>query len=484
MDKIDGQPLYQHPQNNPMKASEANSYYQQIYERELFYEKELKSLQTELEITKDNCGTYDLRPTYQKPSPNETKGSSGKGFVVLFMKNIAQTTKNVYVTSARDVQLNITTSSRLDSSLKIQIDRNMRVNLSHHIIFPTALELTSFKKEVKSVLIETSEDVNVISFDDGDRTVGSTANIPIHKLSTKYIVISIKPSKKSQLAVAAIENNTTVSITFKMKNNFALEIEGEVFYNGGVFSFSLDRFETYQIEHSADLTGSVIESSFPIAAFSGNDCTQLHGFGFCDHLITQLPPTDKVDKTYIIPPNSNDRKTIIRITTIEKSDIIYIIGSENKTITLDKLEFFETQISSNQICFIESSNPVIVTGIGLASKTLNLSDPSMTIIPGINQYLNYFKVVVPSGFVNNFVTIMIKEYSKDLIRINSTVINLSNIVFEGYVLAGNIIYSVRSIRVVEGVLTAFTLDGEKFGMLFSGIQTAEAYSFSGNFLLP
>lgn len=43
----------------------------------------------------------------------------------------------------------------------------MRVNLSHHIIFPTALELTSFKKEVKSVLIETSEDVNVISFDDG-----------------------------------------------------------------------------------------------------------------------------------------------------------------------------------------------------------------------------------------------------------------------------------------------------------------------------
>lgn len=35
MDKIDGQPLYQHPQNNPMKASEANSYYQQIYGKEI-----------------------------------------------------------------------------------------------------------------------------------------------------------------------------------------------------------------------------------------------------------------------------------------------------------------------------------------------------------------------------------------------------------------------------------------------------------------
>lgn len=345
------------------------------------------------------------------------------------MKNIVKTTKNVYITSAREVQLNITTSSRLDSSLKIQIDRNIVVNLSHHIIFPTALELNSFKKEVKSVLIETSKDVNVISFDDGDRTVGSTANIPIHKLSTKYIVISTKPSQESQLAVAAIENNTTISITFKMKNDSALRIEGEVFYNGGVFSFSLDRFETYQIEHSADLTGSVIESSFPIAAFSGNDCNQLLGIGFCDHLITQSPPTESVDKTYIIPPNSNDRETIIRITAIEKSDVFYMIGSVNKTITLEKLEFFETQISSNQICFIESSNPVIVIGIGLPSDTSNLGDPSMTIIPGINQYLNYFKVVVPNGFVNNFVTILIKESSKDLIRINSTVINLCDIVF-------------------------------------------------------
>lgn len=235
------------------------------------------------------------------------------------MKNFKKTTKNVYVTSARDVQLNITTSSRLDPSLKIQIDRNIVANLSHHIIFPTALELNSFKKEVKSVLIETSEDVNVISFDEGKWTVGSTANIPIHKLSTKYIVISTTPSRKSQLAVAAIENNTTVSITFKMKSNLALIIEGKVFYNGGVFSISLDRFETYQIEHSADLTGSVIESSFPIAAFSGNDCNQLHGFGFCDHLITLLPPTDNVDKTYIISPSSNDRETIIRITAIEKN---------------------------------------------------------------------------------------------------------------------------------------------------------------------
>lgn len=110
-------------------------------------------------------------------------GSRGKGFKVLFMKKLLYTTKKeVYVTSERDFHMNITTSTRLDPSLKIQIDKNVLVNSSHLIILPTANELNYLQKEVKSVLIETSDDVNVISFDEGERTAGSTAIIPIHKL--------------------------------------------------------------------------------------------------------------------------------------------------------------------------------------------------------------------------------------------------------------------------------------------------------------
>lgn len=109
-----------------------------------------------------------------------------------------------------------------------------------------------------------------------------------------------------------------------------------------MFSFSLDRFETYQISHSTDLTGTVIESSLPIAAFSGNDCIQLDNIGYCDHLIAQLPPTDFVDYVYIVPPNFVGRDTIIRITAIEKSQIYYKIDSINKTFSLDKSSFFDT----------------------------------------------------------------------------------------------------------------------------------------------
>lgn len=195
--------------------------------------------------------------------------------------------------------------------------------------------------------------------------------VPLYKLSTKYVAISTDPTGfwPSQFAVAAIEDNTTTSINFKMKRNLPLNIEGNTFYNGVVFNFSLDRFETYQIEHCTDLTGTLIESSVPIAAFSGNDCNWLENIGGCDHLIEQLPPTDSVDKTYIVPPNSNYRDTLIRITAIENANITYVIGGVTQTRSLNKFDSFNTKISSSQTCFIKSDTPILVTAFGLNSKS-------------------------------------------------------------------------------------------------------------------
>lgn len=224
------------------------------------------------------------------------------------------------------------------------------------------MEFQSFRIEYKSILIETSSDVFVISHDDGDRSVGSTTHIPLHELSTKYIVITSIPilNSTSQLAVSAIKDNTLISIRFNMKQNLSLHINGKTFYNGDVFKFSLNRFESYQIEHITDLTGTFVESSAEIAVFSGNDCNKLKNIGGCDHLIEQLPPiaTDSVDKTYIVPPNSYERDTLIRITAIRNSSLTFMIGSVVKTLTLNKFDYFDTRITSSHLYVIESALPV------------------------------------------------------------------------------------------------------------------------------
>lgn len=401
------------------------------------------------------------------------------------MKNLIFSTKNVYVASEHGVQINITSSPRLDISLKAKIDKDVFIPSSQQIVLPQELELQSFRKEEKSILIETSSDVFVISHDDGADSVGSTTHIPLHKLSTKYVAVSTEPvsSWNSQLAVSAIEDNTTVSITFKMKQSLPLFIGGEVFNNGDVFNISLNRFQTYQIEHVTDLTGTLVESSTPIAVFSGNNCNKLENIGACDHLIEQLPPTDSVDNIYIVPPNMDDRDTVIRITAIESTNITYMIGRLTQTRFLYQFDSFDTKIASNQVCFIESESPILVTAFGLGSNTPPLGDPSMTIVPGINQYLDYYKIVVPLGYDYNYVSIMIRESSKDVFRVNGTVIEISDIVFEENVSVRNITYSVRSIRVAEGELTASTMNGDRFGLIFAGVKYYKAYGFSGNSLL-
>lgn len=118
------------------------------------------------------------------------------------------------------------------------------------------------------------------------------------------------------------------------------------------------------------------------------------------------------------------------------------------------------------------------------SNSSTLGDPSMTIVPGINQYLNYYKIPIPTGYVHNVVSIMIKESSKAFIRINDELLNAVDIVYEDSLSVGNVTYSVVSILVAQGEFKAFTLDGERFGVMVSGIKRAEAYGFSGNSLLP
>lgn len=186
------------------------------------------------------------------------------------MGNVENTTKDIYFASKKGARMNITTSSRLDHSLRQHIDKMITVPSSHHIIIPSAIELESFRKEVKAIFIETFDDVFVVSHDYGDYNIGSTTLVPLHKLSKNYIVISTEPTQfKSEFAVAATKDNTVISITFKMKRNIPLYIDGNSFLNGNLYNLTLDRFETYQIAHNTDLTGTVIESSVPIAVFLG-----------------------------------------------------------------------------------------------------------------------------------------------------------------------------------------------------------------------
>ena len=401
------------------------------------------------------------------------------------MTDGASSTKNIYITSENGVQINISTSEYLISSLKSQIDRVVEIPSNEHIIVPAEMELTSFKIETKAILIETSDDVFVITHIDGDASVGSTTQIPIHKLSTKFVVITGPVIySKNKIAVAAIEDNTTIAITLKMWHRINITMNGKIYQNNDVFNITLNRLETYQIEHNTDFTGSVIDSSKPIAAFSGTACKKLESVTTCEYFFEQLPPVVSLDREYIVPPNPYDSETGVVITAVNNTNLTYFIDpTQSDAFLLNEYTSIGTLISSNQPCVVQSENPVLVTAFGLHYTSSELGVSSVTVVPGIHQYLDYYKIVVPTGYDHNYVSIMIKYAAIDSFRINGTTMNRYPVTFEDNVTVGNIKYYVRTLQVTDGELTASTVDGERFGLMVTGGTNHEAYGFSGNYAL-
>lgn len=120
-------------------------------------------------------------------------GRRGNTYLVVFMQNVGPTTKSVCITSETSVQVNMSSSLQLEPSIKVKIDRDIIVSSSKKFVLPSELELESYKREAKAILIEASAAVLITSHANGYATVGSTTHIPLDKLSTKYVVISTEP---------------------------------------------------------------------------------------------------------------------------------------------------------------------------------------------------------------------------------------------------------------------------------------------------
>lgn len=148
----------------------------------------------------------------------------------------------------------------------------------------------------------------------------------------------------------------------------------------------------------------------------------------------------------------------------------------------NRLEYVDIVISSNESCYIESGKPIMVASFGLSSSLENVGELSMSFVPGIHHYRNYYKIMVPFTYEYNYLSIVIKGNTINSIRINEKTVNAYTIIYEKIV---SNIYSmydfhIRIIRVYGGELMVRTVAGEMFGLTCAGTNLFQAYAFSGN----
>lgn len=87
------------------------------------------------------------------------------------------------------------------------------------------------------------------------------------------------------------------SVTMGLKA--AVTFQGTVHPAGGVISVTLQPSEVVQLQSTADLSGSRVTASGPVAVFVGHSCAYKHTN--CNRVVEQLLPTSAWGTHYVVP---------------------------------------------------------------------------------------------------------------------------------------------------------------------------------------
>lgn len=367
--------------------------------------------------------------------------------------------------------------------MKFENNRNLIFTSFASIPFSPNLACHELVTEYKAIIIRTSELSGVTSFDSSNpSTNDATLIIPTDKLSTEYLVSStegvhVGTLHASQFAVGSLHHNSNLIVTFNIKNNEPIIIEGRAYHSGDVFKKTFGELETLQFSHERDLTGTYITSNKPVAVFSGNRCQDVSGT-YCSHMVSQLPPINQFDHKYIIPSFYKNTATFIQVLSPFNNNVSISTENNITRLHLREKEHRNINVTTNGVTIVKSDRPVMVTGYSFSNG------PYMTVIPGINQYLDYYKVVIPNDYSDNYLCVIIPTGSINNLHINQLPIDTFNSVYQWSTVLSGKSFSVRTIRVLKDAYTLQTTNQEPFGLIVYGYRDHDGYGFAGNFVLP
>lgn len=321
------------------------------------------------------------------------------------------------------------------------------------------------------VRVTSAAEVTVYGLNRVQATTDAFLGLPVDILGTSYINLGYRNGRVTtagtQLGIVATENATTVTITPTASAGARA---------GGIpFNIVLNQGQTYQLRTvggAADLSGSIITSNRPIAVFGGHQCTNIpFSFGFCDHIVEQLPPTTTWGKAFVSMP----------LATRLGGDTFRILASKNNTqvsingavvATLQRGQFHEQLIAVPAT--IVASEPVLVAQYSNSTEFDGVtSDPFMMLIPPFEQFLAGYTVTTPaSGFATNFINVVAPNAAVGAITLDGAVVPTTS-----FTAIGASGFSGAQLPV--GVGTHNLAGPLPFGTFMYGFDSFDSYGYPG-----
>ena len=278
------------------------------------------------------------------------------------------------------------------------------------VVVPTseAMARNSEVVEQRGIHIESENPVSVYALNHKRVSSDATIILPSSTLGSRYRVMSYEPSdpvNPSQLLIVATADNSALQVIPSS--------DTESGHPAGLpMNINLDRGETFLVESTGDLTGTLIQNQpnasvcRDFAVFSGARCVNVPtACNFCDHLYQQMPPISAWGKRFPAVPFATRGGDLFRVLAHEPSTVVDF-GSHS--VTLQAGEFYDTLLASPGT--ILAGRPIAVAQYSLGGTCDGVIDADPFII-----LLNPSEQDIESITFPSFSSSVITEYFITLI---------------------------------------------------------------------
>ncbi len=309
---------------------------------------------------------------------------------------------------------------------------------------------------------------------------------------------------RSYMSIVGVTASTEVTVrpSWRIKGNPPIAATAA----GGDITVILGPFDVLNLETDdgtfqdpaatiADLSGSLIQASAPVAVFSGVETAAApgpitiptapgwtSGDSCClDHLEDQLFPMTSVGMHYVIT-----RSPVRSTGSYREPDVLRFVGVAEDAIVTTTLPapFDSFALAPGEVkttwtqtdVVVTATKPVMVGQILISQEYVDgpyLGDPALTVFPPVEQYRTEYLFLTPSSWNQNWVVISAEVGST--ITIDGAA--PAGCIVESAGTIEGVAYEARRCRVSEG---AHRLSGDlPFGITAYGYGTAGSYAFAG-----
>jgi hypothetical protein len=161
-----------------------------------------------------------------------------------------------------------------------------------------------------------------------------------------------------------------------------------------------------------------VEADGPLQLIGGHDCTYVpFDRRACDHLEETIFPLETWGKQVIVgkPRKSDDEvqsvkptQYILRIVSGADDNTVSFEPALLEPITLQRGAYHEVTLADN--VRVKATKPMAVAQYLLGQQATSLyGDPSLTLVPPVEQYRSRYNFLSPATYTSNYVTVVAPE---------------------------------------------------------------------------